>query len=225
MKKSISLVALAFATFSSIAAEITGIGELKIGMDVEDFLMLPEMVNKEILDTSVYARVPGDSYVWKITSADKKSNEIVRIFSDDVVRYEFKSSIGVANIYGVDNYSFSATFYKGQLAILSVHDKVLDIEEPLKLKYGKPKVSDFTKLITCQNGFGAKFKHIDGSKYFEWGRGKVVRAVLTNSFSDCGRDVMAIYSVENTSVSKIIFDMESKARKSSTESKAKATRL
>lgn len=225
MRKLVLLATLMSAAFASIAEEISGIGELKIGMDVEDFLISQEMEGKEILDTSVYARVLGDGYVWKTTSANKKSDEALRIYSDDIVRYEFKSSIGINNIYGADKYSFSATFYKGRLATLSVYDDFLNVEEPLRLKYGKPIVTDFTKIITCQNGFGAKSKHIDGDIFYEWGKGKVVRAVLHKSVSDCGRKFFSQYSVENASISKNIFNMESKARKSSAESKAKATKL
>ena len=220
---------LSIVSLNLWADEITGVGELKINMSVQDFLNLPEIKDKDLRDTSVYAKVPGDFYMWKKTAEDSNIDGHSRIFSKDIVKYEFMMSIGVPNILGKDRYKTTAVFYKENLVEIVISDKLLDIKEILTQKYGKPVVQNWLKRITCQNGFGAVTNQLNGDIFYEWGKGKKITATLMNSISDCGKDMIGIYTVENSAVSKMIYESEAKSRKAfeaeSRSNKASASKL
>lgn len=134
-------------TTTSFAQEIVGVGEFKIGMTIDEFLELPVIKGKSLQDKSNRNNFPGENDLWKISVDNTEINETARIYSADIVVFEFSAPMGVLNSAGKDIYDTSAKFYKGKLAFINVAVDAVsssNFEEILTAKYGKPEgVPDF----------------------------------------------------------------------------------
>lgn len=186
------------ASSISFAQDITGVGDFKIGMSLEEFLDLPLIKNKNKKDKSGMRNAFIDENELLQTTADSKVVSLDRVYSSDVIKFEFKAPMGVPSGPSGDSYPVSTRFYKGKLAQIAVLNAATFLQI-LKDKYGKPVVVDKVKEVTCQNQFGAMSKKLDGVSRNIWGRGKKITAEIVFTFADCGKvSTTEYYVVENT---------------------------
>ena len=211
MKKIIVAISLLVAFFNSYSQDISGIGDYKIGMTIDSFLEIPYIQNKKLEDKTSSMYVPDENSLWK-TTINSKLDNYQRIYSKDVVKFEFQTSIGIAKSLGEDLYWTELIFYKNNLASINVIDAESSFEKVLTLKYGKPHYENKTTKVTCQNGFGAKSTHTDGTIYWKWGSGKKITAEYNYSFFSCGKGAGG-YTVANTEVMKLVRQFELKGSK------------
>lgn len=216
LRKIVAFILITCATATSFAQEIKGIGDFKIGMSLEDFLDLPLIKEKNIQNKSSREYSTNEGDLWK-TTADSQVNKYDRVYSADVVKFEFKAPMGVPNflgsdILGSDSYKVTTKFYKGKLAEVHVSEPGNEFEKILTAKYGQPIKEDETKRVTCQNGYGAKSSHIDGLKSTIWGKGKKITATLSFLFYGCGK-VGSSYLVQEEAIVKVMNRIDINGRK------------
>jgi hypothetical protein len=202
LKKIVAFILIMLATSTSFAQDIKGLGDFTIGMSVEDFLGLPLIKEKNLQDKTSRNYVPKDGDLWK-TTVDSQVEKYDRVYSVDIVIFEFKTPLGVQNLLGKDNYKLMTKFYKDRLVQIYVSDAGMEFEKILTAKYGKPIKEDKTKRVICQNAYGAKSEHFDGSESTIWGKGKKISATFIYSFYECGKGG-ASYWVEDNAAVKII---------------------
>lgn len=222
LRKIVAFILITCATATSFAQEINGIGDFKIGMPLEEFLDLPIIKEKNMQDKTKGKYFPDERDLWK-TTADSQVEKYNRVYSADVVKFEFKAPMGVPDFLGKDSYGVTAKFYKGKLAQVYVADAGMEFEKILTAKYGKPIKEDKTKRVICQNGYGAKSSHLDGSESTIWGKGKKITATFHYFFFDCGKGDSS-YWVEEGAIVKVMDRIDENGSKAleAEEAKAKA---
>jgi hypothetical protein len=222
LRKIVAFILITCATATSFAQEIKGIGDFTIGMSVEEFLDLPIIKEKNIQDKASRKYSTDERDLWK-TTADSQVEKHNRVYSADVVKFEFKAPMGVPDFLGKDSYGVTTKFYKGKLAQVYVSDAGMEFEKILTAKYGKPIKEDKTKRVICQNGYGAKSSHIDGSESTIWGKSKKITATFHYFFYDCGKGGSS-YWVEEGATVKVMDRIDENGRKAldAEEAKVKA---
>lgn len=209
-KQILTFILIMCATATSFGQEITGISDFKIGMSMEEFLELPLIKEKNIQDKASQTSSTCELCVWK-TSVDSPVDKYIRVYSADIVQFEFKAPMGVPKTFKEDSYDTKIQFYKGKLASVYVFD-TQNFYELLTAKYGRPIEEDKTKLVKCQNGYGAKSEHFAGTNSSIWGKGKKITATLREFFWGCGRGDRS-YTVEDVAIAKILHRIEESGRK------------
>jgi hypothetical protein len=197
------IIFLSFSYGSAFANEITGYGEYKIGMEVREFLSLDEIKKlyvKEKQNCGVMCE-PGPGEMWRTTNGDGL-DPFDRVYSDDVVKYEFKIAVGLGNS-GVEYKSAIAKFYKNKLASLFIVMVPSEFREILTVKYGEPKTIDETKTVSCQNGYGARTEGRQGTVHYIWNQKGPVSADFSLFTYDCVK-VVPSYTVKSVDVSSMI---------------------
>ena len=149
--------------------------------------------------------------LWK-TTADTQVDKNNRIYSADVVRFEFKAPMGVQDILGRDGYTVTTDFYKDKLAKVYISDANMNFEEILTKKYGKPIKESKMKRVICKNGYGAKSSHREGWESSIWGKGKKITATYHHYVFDCGSGGGTLYFVEEGATVKIMDQIEKNGR-------------
>lgn len=199
---------LLFTVSAVFAQNIEGIGDFKIGMSSNEFLEIPVIKDKNIRDKSKSYESPKSGEVLRI-NANTRFDEYMsggikdsganlsRIHSSDIEKYEFIMALGISDIINKDEYKLSATFYEGVLVSIRVGNGNSEFKKILIQKYGNPIIEDKSKIETCQNGFGAKTDHINGSINSYWGRGEAVEANFTTGNFSCGKYPYSSYEVYN----------------------------
>jgi len=212
------------------AQPVVGVGDIKVGMTEMDFLQVSDIKSKSIQD---FSGKKGDffSIVWKRNSDSGNSAFGDKIYSKEYIKYYFKLETGVINHRGSDIYDVVANFYKGELISIDINVGVSanDFVTILSEKYGKPNFIDETKKSVCQNSYGAKTEHNDGSRYWNWGGGNHIVASIGMFAGDCGKNFASTYSIKNIEKSNLIFNIEKNLaedfKKSETKAKASSSRL
>jgi hypothetical protein len=152
-----------------------------------------------------------------------------KIYSPDIEKYEFITSLGIKDFRGKDEYKISTTFFKGRLIFVGTSDGNRDFEKILTEKYGKPFVEDKSKIEICQNGYGAKSEHINGSINHYWGRGNAVEAKYYIGNFSCGKYPYSGYEVYSPREKAQVDAIQAEGRKSfeseDTKSKAASSKL
>ena len=180
MKKIFSLLILFLSSISN-AQPIVGLGDFKIGMSLDEFLQVPDIVNLGVHDIStqtssdytdkILKRTKGK--VWKQTS-ESAVDDYKKIYTPGIIDFEFSMALGIKS-YSDDSYEVKLRFYENKLIQIKLPTIRLEFEDLLTSKYGKPIIENKTKKVICQNGYGAKSEHLDGSMYSKWGKGCVHR--------------------------------------------------
>ena len=212
--------------FSGISAGqvVTGIGDFRVDMTEEAFLELPLIKEKKLREKKEFFEEPTERELLRTSSGTKLNsdagsmpdsvlssmNSLEGVFSPDILRYEFMSPLGVPSIGAKDSYQIKVVFYKNKLGIISVKASP-NFKEILTEKYGKPTVSGKINMVICQNKFGAKSEELDGTEKLHWAAKNRIGATLTRAFSNCGRDMLIGYSVENFAVNKVIAKIQTDA--------------
>ena len=218
-RRLVTFILITFGTTTLFAQEVNGVGDFKIGMSLEDFLELPLIKDKNVQDKASRKYSTNESDAWK-TTAESQVNEYERVYSGEVVKFDFITPLGIPNIIGEDSHKVTTTFYKGKLAKVYIPQVGSEFETVLPAKYGRPIRVDKTKSVTCQNGYGAKSSHLDGAESTIWGNGKKVTATLKFSFYGCGNGGRS-YLVEDGAIAKVIDRIEASGRKASEAEEAK----
>ena len=223
LRKIVTFILITCATATSFAQEIKGIGDFKIGMSLEEFLDLPLIKGKNMQDKANRKYTTEESDLWK-TAVDSQVEKYQRIYSVDVVKFEFRAPMGIPNFMGKDSYVITTKFFKNKLAQVNVSEAGMEFKEILTTRYGKPINEDKIKFVTCQNGYGAKSSHLDGSKAIIWGKGKKITATLHSFYYDCGKGGTS-YWVEEGAIVKALDRVDENGRKAleAEESKTKAS--
>lgn len=203
MKKILISLILLIAT-NVYSQQIIGIGDLKIGMSNEQFLSLPDIKLKRIGEKNRFAVKPNANEILRMTVDTQLEAGFflgLRVYSSDIIKYEFLYALGMPNYSGKDEYRIEATFYKDKLSKIHVWDAVLSFKSILEQKYGQPVVKDDTKIEICQNSYGAKTEHTSGTKYHKWGENESVEASFDtgSSAGTCGKYPYVGYTVTNKS--------------------------
>lgn len=201
-KKLISFILVAVAASNSFAEEIKGIGDFVIGMQLEEFLNLPLIKEKETKDRAGWSTKPNSKELLK-TTIDSQVPVHDRVFSDDVVRFDFMTPLGVKDAVGTDDYRLTATFYKNKLAKVYVDNAPMIFETILTTKYGKPVAEDKRKRVICQNQYGAKSSELDGRRSSIWGKNKAITATYSITLFDCDKGSFT-YVVEEVAIAKVL---------------------
>lgn len=216
----ISFLLIACGVSTSFCQDISGIGDLKVGMSIEEFLELPFLKEKRVQDKGNRKYPTDEGDVWR-TTVESQVEKYSRVYSIDVVQFELNASMGVPKTLGGDSYDTTILFYKNKLASVYVFDVGLEFEKILTAKYGTPVKEDKTKRVICQNGYGARSTHFDGTESTIWGKGKKITAILRWSFYDCGKGASS-YTVADEAIAKTLRMIEQNGIKASEAEEAKA---
>lgn len=162
---------------SASRPQITGIGDLKLGMSEQQFLALPQT------ERGMRDRIVPD----KITQP-----------ADDVRVYKSRVDLGIANAFLSTSYSIDVFFYKDELVKIVVDTNFVPrerFEETLVAKYGTPSITSSVKHDSCVNRQGNFFDWKIGKLTGEWKTGQT-RGLLFSDFGNCAvKD--ANYTVEH----------------------------
>lgn len=213
IKLVISTLMVIFAS-SVMAQPIVSIGNFKIGMTEEEFKEVPDIKSKKIQDFNNYGYKSTDSDVWRKTNESRNST-YSRIYLPELIEYSFKMATGVKDYRGKDLYDATAKFYKNELISINLNISISSSQfrEILTEKYGKPFTENNMKKEICQNGYGAKTEHNDGSLSWIWKEtGPIQASVSITSFS-CGKYSGAFYNIANSSINNIVSSLEREAEK------------
>jgi len=210
-KQIIALVYLICAVTASYSQTIKGIGDLVIGMSVEEFLELPEIKIKNIKDFQNASEINNWMDLRKTTIDSSVSDIDYRVYSADVVKFDFLYQVGIFDRQGDDKYKLTATFYKTKLARLYISDFKAEFEDILTKKYGKPIKLDKLTSISCQNAYGAVSTQIKGSETLIWGKDKKIVATLRSNYPTCNYYSMS-YGVEESAIARIMDRIEENGR-------------
>lgn len=231
------------ASFGQPAPAITGVGEFKIGMSLDEFIQLPSISSKKTEDRALGKLHVGADEVW-ITTTDSKWDmfkpfepqssasdrltaalvERQRVYSSEITILNVMIPVGVPKIGGVDSYEATMHFYKGKLASIKIRDASNEFKQIVESKYGKPSSYESAKRIVCQNGNGVKSEQFDGHSSTKWGKGTIKGEFLIG-FMDCGSSMYSYYEVYNEPVMKIVEKIQDSglANSESNKSKSKAS--
>ena len=210
MKQIAVAIFLLFLTSIAHSQEIKGIGEFKVGMSIDEFLELPSIKTKNLSDKNEDMVYVKGNELWRIM-AGQTVNEYERIYSPDKVSFELETPIDIPTEGTL--YRAKIVFYKGLMASIDIQNAIFDFKEILTERYGKPTFKDNSHWVVCQNGFGAKTNHVEGSLTSTWGRGGKIIAEFNSSSSSCGQSVFVFYTVENPLTVKIMEKVEEKMKK------------
>ena len=205
-------VAFFLLLLTSIAQseEIKGIGEFNIGMTIDEFLDLPSIKIKNLSDKTEKMTFVKGGELWRITAGVSVS-EYEKIYSPDKVLFELEIPIDIPTEGKL--YSAKIVFYKGLLASINIENPSFDFKDILTEKYGKPIFKDASRWVVCQNGYGAKSRHAEGSITSTWGKGSKIIARFGTYSSSCGESTLVYYKVENPLAVKIMEKVEEKMEK------------
>lgn len=190
MKQILYVLLLSIHFFAHGAEDISGIGDLKIGMSESDFLSLQVIAQKtpseKIYKTTNYKNIldneEGD--LWVITSESDVKDED-KVFSTDIVKYEFRYPIRLNENQTV-NYKAKAIFYKKRLVEVSLSNmNYLTFKKLLTEKYGPGVEENKTKTVICQNDYGSRLEMFEGTIKTVWGRGKKITSDLQQTMNNC----------------------------------------
>ena len=225
LRKIVAFILITCATATSFAQEIKGMSDFTIGMSVEEFLDLPLIKEKNIQDKASrnYPYRTDERVVWKTTADSqlgKYHRKYDRIYSADIVKFEFKAPMGVPGHSGEDSYDVTTKFYKGKLAQVDIPNPGRDFDKILTTKYGKPIKEDKLKSVVCQNDYGVESSSIVGSTSTIWGKGKKITATLGNFYFGCGRASFS-YTVEESATVKVMDRINENGSKASEAEKGK----
>lgn len=212
---------------ASIAQPITGIGEIKIGMTETNFLSLSDIQSRKIEDGGGLKYLADDSLLLVITSKTEE-NKYERIYDSDHKKYRLKMSTGVrhqfdeSDLYDVTIESYKEKIYEINVDISPGQKEFVKI---LTNKYGEP-VETFNslKMITCQNGFGAKSEHVDGMRTRAWGSKSVITAEIFEYFNRCSTSIGIHYQILDKKIKTLVRQLEERAKREidATDIKAKS---
>jgi hypothetical protein len=117
-KFSFYFIGIIFSGFVS-AQPITGIGELKIGMSEVDFLALPDMKSRKILDAAEQSYKNSDDIIYRTTIASKVGD---KVYLPDVAMYKLKLPIGVPETLSKkDFYDVRVVIYQNKIVDIFVY--------------------------------------------------------------------------------------------------------
>lgn len=223
------------------AQNIEGIGDFKIGMNINEFLENHIIKGKNIREKVRTIESPNIGEVLKITSNTKFDEYIIpgrikdasiarnKIYSSDIEKYEFLTSLGIKDIYGKDEYNISIIFFKRRLIYIGTGNGNKEFEKILTEKYGKPIIDDKSKMEICQNGYGAKTEHLNGSVNHYWGRGNLIEARYYFGNFSCGKYPYSGYEVYSLADKTQVDAIQTEGRKifesEDTKRKAEGTKL
>lgn len=181
---------LAFTVNVYAADDISGIGDLKVGMSQNDFLALPIIEHKipseKKYKITIYKNILDneEGNLWVITS-DSNVRDEDRVFSPDVVKYEFRYPIQLDEQQRVA-YKTKAIFYKDQLIEISLSNmNYLTFKKLLTEKYGSGITENKSRTVICQNDYGSRVEMFEGTIKTVWGRGKKIGSVLQQTMTNC----------------------------------------
>lgn len=189
------------------AQNVEGIGDFKIGMSITQFLENQSIKVKTLRDRVNTYEFPKLNEVLKVSMETKFEEYLAggvikdpsigfhKVYSTDIEKYEFFYPLGVNNFMGKDEYKMEATFFKGRLIFLGTKDGNSEIKKILVEKYGAPIVEDKSKMEICQNGYGAKTEHMNGTINSFWERGKPIEAKYYFGNFSCGKYPHSGYEV------------------------------
>jgi len=208
------------------AQKITGFGNYKIGMLVNDFLTLTEIKMLDLKDKTKSSYVPNDGELLRTTSTSDIET-YNKVYSEDVVKFEFNLATGVESI-GKDSHWTTVTFYKNKLVQIYIYHPPVEFLEILTEKYGKPRILDKTKYVTCQNGYGAKTQHKDGKVAYLWTGMNSLIAEYSYLWMNCG-EISNYYTIKDNNLIVVVDSITkagaAKERSEATKSKASNSKL
>lgn len=225
-------------SFSSIAtsAQVEGIGDFIIGMSSDDFLNLPSIRDRQIVDGGtgeLDARMKcirsqplgklsdctknltpvadRSAAIKKITVDSEFSGGRKQVYSKDVVDYSLRENLGIVSDKTAEqNYDIRLRFYKDKLVSMRVGYATY-FEDILRQKYGNPTIEDKTKSVICQNKMGAKVNRMDGYRALIWDGPRDVEAVLMEVFMDCG-SLGTSYTVKDKKMEALVKEIENREK-------------
>ncbi len=195
-----------------------------MGLSLESFLALPLIKEKNIQDKASRQFSTNESDLWK-TTVDSQVKEYYRVYSADVVVFEFLAPMGIPDRLEKDNYDVTTTFYKGRLVKIYVNRAAGgEFEEILTAKYGKPIKKDKTNRVICLGGYLGRTEEPGGQEFNYWGKGKKITATLLHTFYACDETISS-YSVEEDAIVKLMDRIDENKRKAlaAEEKKVKAS--
>lgn len=177
MKKIFVSVIFSLFSLTSLAQDLNGIGDFKIGMDIESFLKIPEIASRNLKDLDFNSNFHTNTdNVFKNTNLLNNRNHIIH--SHEVVDFYFMADLGVSGGWG-NWYTTEIRFYKNQLISISITGVNTEFAKLLVGKYGEPVKSGEIKKIVCQNKFGAKYLEYDGIRHLKWKTNKSIQGTYT----------------------------------------------
>ena len=207
---------------------ITGLGGITIGMSETEFLALPEINAKHLKDAGTQSYKDTKSVViYKQTLESKGEYVFSQIFTPEHTNYEFQIPIGIKKSYGdkadvlfnVSVEIYKEKVYEVKVDILSAYQEV---EKLLIEKYGAPKETGKMKTVTCQNGYGAKTEHNDGTGTVTWGDKSEVTAEIRTTFSQCSKYISINYLINHKKTKELVAKLEDTGRRDAKAAELKA---
>jgi len=214
---------------------IVGLGDLKIGMTINEFLNISEIKSKVVRDISSQTldeRIDslsgrGIDKVWK-NNNQSKIDGYSKIYTENITDFEFLTELGLSKNEH-DTNKVIARFFEDKLIGITVESVGKEFEEILIKKYGVPKNSEDLTVENCQNGYGAKSESLYGMKESIWGEEGGITAVVERLFPGCGRAVIISYIIKNSKTLENVLAIERKAKSdkkdSDLKSKASASKI
>jgi hypothetical protein len=194
-------------TVNAYCQQVLGVGELIIGISSEQFLKLSQINSKYLRERPKLFEKPNhdeiirltDGTIYDMYTGGQKLSvpKSLKIFSPDVVRYQFVYPLGIPRGSEGDTYEIRATFYKDKLSDVVIDRANLEFKRLLTEKYGKPVSVNSSKMEMCQNSFGAKSEHMTGVIRDVWGGDGEIQANFSVSSSNCGKYSAIRYSVSS----------------------------
>jgi len=202
MKKLFISFIFSFAILNISAQELNGVGNFKIGMDIENFLKLAEIQSLNSKDLSFNSDLnKNTSDIFKNTH--QLNNRLNIIHSPDVIDFYFMTDLGISGDWG-NWYPTSIRFYKNKLVSISIKNTTYEFGKLISEKYGKPKISGGIKKTICQNKYGAQTQEFDGQEKWIWGTGNAIQATLTK-WAFCGTYYNnGVYTLEHAKIVAIV---------------------
>ena len=122
-----------------------------------------------------------------------------------------KHSFDESDLYDVKIQSYKGKIYEINLDISPGQKEFLKI---LTNKYGAPiETFNSLKMITCQNGFGAKSEHVDGLRTQAWGSKSVITAQIFEFFSQCSENIGIHYQIFDKKLKILVLQLENRAKR------------
>lgn len=212
MKLILCSLLLAFNINVYAADDISGIGDLKIGMSQNEFLALyiieGKIPSEKKYKVTTYKNILDneESNLWVITS-DSNVRDEDRVFSPDVVKYEFRYPIHLDEHQRVA-YKTKAIFYKDKLVEISLSNmNYLTFKKLLTEKYGLGVTENKSRAVICQNDYGSRLEMFEGTIKTVWGRGKKVGSVLQQTMTNCKLG-QSSYTVLDLQMAKVMNGVE-----------------
>jgi hypothetical protein len=163
---------------------------------------------------------------WQLDIKKTGSIENIQIedLSYDVIEANYESSKYITTV----GHSSKAIFVNDRLISLEIYAPKVNLET-LTTKYGKPKMVDQRKILTCKNNIGNEFKNNIGKLDAVWTNGEVssiFRDINTSPSKTCtdGIDVQ-YYILEESRQIKLIENAIDKYRKNISKEAARDSKF